>query len=75
MQNNKAHWVLYTHLFSPDEYECPVCGATTKQQSDVCPCCGSSMSGEKYDPSWVDKAAMMDTILEKNNSYYYKNYL
>ena len=63
MSKNHATWIRHTHLFSADEYECSACGHTASDPKPVCPHCGASMGGEKYDPSWVDEAAMMDIIL------------
>ena len=63
MSKNHATWIRHTHLFSADEYECSACGHTASDPKPVCPHCGASMGGEKYDPSRVDEAAMMDIIL------------
>ena len=63
MWKNKAQWIRHTHLFSADEYECSNCGATVAKPKPTCPKCGADMGGEKYDPSWVDEAAMLDIIL------------
>ena len=63
MSKNHATWIRHTHLFSADEYECSACGHTASDPKPVCPHCGASMCGEKYDPSWVDEAAMMDILL------------
>ena len=62
MSRNNAHWIRHTHLFSADEYECSACGYTTNKPELTCLHCGASMGGEKYDPSWVDEAAMLDII-------------
>ena len=63
MSKNHATWIRHTHLFSADEYECSACGHTASDPKPVCPHYGASMGGEKYDPSWVDEAAMMDILL------------
>lgn len=63
MSRDHAHWIRHTHLFSADEYECSACGETTGKPQPTCPHCGASMGSEKYDPSWVDEAAMMDILL------------
>ena len=62
-KKHNAEWIRHTHLFSADEYECSDCGGTTNKPKPTCPHCGASMGGEKYDPSWVDEAAMLDIIL------------
>ena len=59
----KARWIRHTHLFGSDEYQCSACGARIKKPKSVCPRCGAVMTGEKYDPSWVDEAAILDIIL------------
>ena len=58
----KASWIRHTHLFSADEYQCSSCGMTVKNPTSECPRCGAKMTDEKYDPSWVDDAAIMDTV-------------
>ena len=63
MPKNNATWIRHTHLFSADDYECSVCGHTATKPQPVCPHCGAVMGGEKYDPSWVDEAAVLDIIL------------
>ena len=63
MWKHNAQWIRHTHLFSADKYECSACGKTVDKPTPTCPCCGASMGGEKYDPSWVDEAAMLDIIL------------
>ena len=63
MWKHNAQWIRHAHLFSADEYECSACGATVDKPKPTCPKCGASMGGEKYDPSWVDEAAMLDIIL------------
>ena len=62
MRKKKAKWIRHTHLFSPDEYECSSCGKVLKKPKPVCPKCGASMGGEKYDPSWVDEAVLFDVF-------------
>lgn len=63
MSKKRATWIRHTHLLKADEYECSACGYRTNKPKSTCPHCGASMGGEKYDPSWVDEAAMMDIIL------------
>ena len=59
----KARWIRHTHLFSSDKYQCSACGETLKKPKSKCPRCGAVMTGEKYDPSWVDEAAILDIII------------
>ena len=63
MSKKHATWIRHTHLFSADDYECTACGYTVNKPQPTCPHCGAVMGGEKYDPSWVDEAAMLDIIL------------
>ena len=63
MSKNNATWIRHTHLFSADDYECTACGYTVTKPQPTCPHCGAVMGGEKYDPSWVDEAAMLDILL------------
>ena len=50
-----AHWIKKTPLFRADEYVCSKCGAKCPQPYQRCPRCGSTMTGSKYDPTWVDE--------------------
>jgi hypothetical protein len=59
----KPDWIRHTHLFRADEYECRFCRYVGDRPYPVCPECEMEMSGTKYDPSWVDEAAMLDIIL------------
>lgn len=63
MPKNNATWIRHTHLFSADDYECTACGYTVNKPQPTCPHCGAVMGGEKYNPSWVDEAAMLDILL------------
>lgn len=63
MSKERATWIRHTHMFTADEYECSACGYRTNKPKPICPHCGASMGGEKYDPSWVEEAAMLDIIL------------
>ena len=56
-------WIRHTHLFKVDEYECRFCGYVTDRPYSICPNCEMEMRGTKYDPSWVDEAAMLDIML------------
>ena len=63
MSKNNDTWIRHTHLFLADDYECTACGYTVNKPQPTCPHCGAVMGGEKYDPSWVDEAAMLDILL------------
>ena len=60
----KAFWIRRTHLFQKDEILCSACGFSAAKPQKVCPRCGAVMRGTKYDPSWVDEAAVFDAIFE-----------
>lgn len=55
-----AYWTQKTHLFRADEYICSKCGFKADKPYKNCPNCDSEMGKNKYDPSWVDEAEMMD---------------
>lgn len=59
----RPHWIRRTHLFDADAYTCSVCGSSFPRPTETCPRCGTDMRETKYDPSWVDEAAIMDIIL------------
>ncbi len=59
-----AYWIQRTHLFKKDEYECSICGKLTDKPYKICPHCGTSMKGSKYDPSWVDEMEMFDALFD-----------
>ena len=41
--------VDHPHYYSPDESECPVCGARFSRQSMACPRCGARFDGAEED--------------------------
>ena len=57
-------WIRRTHLFRRDEYICSVCGASSDAPWRECPSCGAQMRNVKYDPSWVDEAEDLSSILD-----------
>ena len=59
-----AYWIRVTNLFRRDEYFCSACGASFKRSYRTCPSCGASMKKTKYDPHWVDDAAVMHTFFD-----------
>lgn len=60
----RVHWIQKTHLFKADEYICSRCGAAYSKPYEVCPNCQSVMGKSKYDPSWVDEAEGLSTLLD-----------
>lgn len=59
-----AHWIQKTHLFRSDEYICSSCGRSCEKPFRTCPACGAAMKKAKYEPSWVDEAEGLSTILD-----------
>lgn len=66
MKKNKSGWIKHSHLFDPDDYECPVCGKRFANIHTVCPSCGSTISGlsKQNKPDWIDEAEELDWILD-----------
>ena len=60
----RIYWIRKTHLFRADEYICSDCGASYDKSYEICPNCQSEMGQLKYDPSWVDEAEGLSTILD-----------
>ncbi len=58
------YWIQRTHLFRADEYICSACGASCNKPYRTCPACGARMKKSKYDPSWVDEAEGLSTLLD-----------
>ena len=56
-------WIVHSHLFAPDEYECSECGAVFKRKAAVCPGCGAVIRRVKDRQEWLDEAEEMDLIL------------
>ena len=56
-------WIVHSHLFEPDEYECSECGAVFKRKAPVCPKCGAAIRRERDTQEWVDEAEEMDWML------------
>ncbi len=61
---NQAHWIVRTHIFRSDEYECSNCGKTAAKPKKTCPNCGCAMRGSKGDLGWVDEMEMIDAIFD-----------
>lgn len=61
-QKSQAVLIRKTHLLRRDEYVCSVYGHSENKPFKVCPSCGSQIKKNKYDPSWVDEAEMIDII-------------
>lgn len=60
----RAYWIQHTHLLRRDEYECSNCRRIQGRAFGRCPSCGAKMRASKYDPSWVDEAAMIEIIID-----------
>ena len=63
IKEKSANWIQKTHLFRPDEFICSSCRASFKKPCKNCPACGIVMRANKYDPSWVDEAELLDIFL------------
>ena len=64
MRKKNARWIRHTHVFRADDYECTACGYFADMPYSVCPNCGRTMNGTKYDPSWVDEMEAADAIFD-----------
>ena len=60
----QARWIQKTHLFLEDEFVCSNCGDSFPTPYAICPTCRSDMKNTKYNPSWVDEAEGLSTILD-----------
>ena len=59
----EAYWIEHEHLFSGPEYVCSCCGYRDKYMLEICPGCGSIMTGRgKYRPDFVDECFFMDLL-------------
>ena len=61
-KQKSAYWTQRTHLLRPDVYECSACGHEAKKPTRECLRCHAVMRSQKYDPSWVDEAEILDII-------------
>ncbi len=66
IRSDKRQWIKHSHLFDPDDYECPVCGERFSDLRTVCPSCGNTISGlsMKNEPDWIDEAEELDWMLD-----------
>ena len=62
MKKKKAKWIIRTHLFRKDEYECSACGWLTIAPYRICPNCGAVMKGSETDTTWMDEMEEYDAI-------------
>ena len=60
----RARWIRHSHLFRADSYECSRCRYSCGDRYERCPGCDSLMTGEKYDPEWVDELEAFDAIFD-----------
>ena len=61
---NSARWIVHTHVFRGDEYECSACGEVVSKPKKSCPNCGAVMKGSKSDLGWVDELEALDAFLD-----------
>ena len=59
------HWIVHSHLFEADEYECSECGCTVRKVGRVCPKCGAVIRQQKDDQEWVDEAEFIEWMVEE----------
>ena len=59
-------WIQKTHLFGKDEYICSACRAVCDKPYQVCPACGTEKRSVEYNASWVDEAAELSIVLDKD---------
>ena len=63
-RNKEPHWIMRTHLFERDEYECSRCGKRFPDASGVGTNCGASVVGMEDPQDWVDEAEELDWMME-----------
>ena len=68
MRKNLPHWILHSHYFDGNEYECSVCGALMNQApprgQSRCPKCNALLYYLHDNQDWVDELEELDIILE-----------
>lgn len=59
-------WIKHSHLFDPDDYECPVCGKRFKNTFSSCPSCGNIITGQsqRTQDDWVEEAEELYWMLD-----------
>ena len=60
----QPHWIVHSHLFDPDEYECSRCSAVFSEKAPACPNCGTPLGTEMEAQDWVDEAEEISWILD-----------
>lgn len=65
-RNRELSWIRHSHLFNPDDYECPWCGKCFEKAYNTCPFCGKTVSGQsrRTQDDWVDEAEELDWLLD-----------
>ncbi len=65
-RGQKSGWIRYSHLFDPDDYECPVCGNRFTDTFSTCPSCGNIITGQsnRSQDDWVEEAEELDWMLD-----------
>ncbi len=65
MQEPKEpHWIVHSHLFGADEYECSECGAVLKDDPRKCPRCGAKLLIRFDRREWIDEAEEIHWMME-----------
>ena len=60
----EPHWIVHSHLFSSDEYECSECGAMRRDTPRKCPCCGAKLLKIFDQREWIDEAEEIQWMLD-----------
>lgn len=65
-RQQETGWIRHSHLFDPDEYECPVCRKRFGKTFSSCPSCGTIISSQsqKLQDDWVEEAEELDWLLD-----------
>ena len=58
------HWIVHSHLFDPDEYECTECGSVFRRMYSVCPDCGAELRQVFDRQEWIDEEDEMAWLLD-----------
>lgn len=68
-RNRESGWIKHSHLFDPDDYECPCCGKCFKNTYHTCPSCGNIVLGQslRTQDDWVDEAEELDWLLDDDD--------
>ena len=64
-KSQEPYWIVHSHLFDPDEYECSECGCTVRKAGRTCPNYGALIRHQKDEQEWVEEAEFMDWMMEE----------